>query len=258
MDALSKEISSKTGKLNHLYTERNAIRAEMDAAYETIRTLRTDHKKARDEYNVWYRAEAARKKEEYKKRAAEEREEKMRFAAEKELEKAAIPAFTDELALCATLSALLASYNPDAKTDVNTEVAKTPSANGRAVDTSMPDGAVVIQKKSDREEAFFVGKKGKKSAKRSAPSSTPTVKPFKLDLELIDQFSRLKVEIPVSTADIPKTLEAIEAKKKYYLENQAQKTVEAKEKALEKIESLKRKALEGATDDETVVDEVTV
>ena len=246
MDALSKEIASKAGKSSHLIDEKNSIRTKMDKAYDELKAIRGAHKKARDEFNAWYRSEQARKKEEYQKRISEEKEEKLRIAAERELERASIPAFTDELGLCANLATYLTSFLPDNK-EVDATASKPTNSINRAVDSSVPAGVTVISKKTDRDEDFFVGKKPKKSAKR-AP--TTAVKPFKLDLEMIDLFSRLKIEIPVSVTEIPTTLDSIETKKKWFLDNQASKTLAAQEAAKAKIEALKKDGLPIEDDEE--------
>jgi uncharacterized coiled-coil DUF342 family protein len=240
MDGVAKEMAAKAGKSSHLIEEKNSLRKKMDKAYDELKEIRATHKKAKDDFYTWLKAEQARKKAEYEKRISEEKDEKLRIAAEKELERASIPAFTDELGLCANLAAYLGGFLPDSKAAEPLNAAKTTSANGRAVDSSVPDGAIVVSKKSDRGEDFFVGKKPKKSTKRA--SSAP-IKPFKLDLEMIDLFTRLKIEIPVSVNDIHKTLDAITAKKKWFLENQASKTLAAQEAAKARIEALKKNGL---------------
>lgn len=241
MDALSKEMAAKAGKSSHLIDEKNSIRAKTDKAYDELKEIRGTHKKAKDEFYTWLKAEQARKKEEYQKRIAEEKDEKMRIAAEKELERASIPAFTDELGLCANLAAYLKGFLPNSNKEAEpTNTVNPTNSNGRAVDSSVPDGAIIMSKKSDRGEDFFVGKKPKKSNKRV---SSATVKPFKLDLEMIDVFSRLKIEIPVSVNEIQATLESIQSKKTWFLENQASKTLAAQEAAKAKIEALKKSGL---------------
>jgi hypothetical protein len=84
----------------------------------------------------------------------------------------------------------------------------------------------------------------------------PSVMALKLDLEMIDQFAKLKIDIPVSSAEVPKTLEAIEAKKKFFLENQAAKTLEAQEKARLKIEAINKKLEAGEEEESTPAAEV--
>ena len=244
MDAVQKDSQSKMGRFSHLITERTNLRAEMDKAYDQLKELKTNHKKARDEYNVWYREEAARKQELYKQRQKEERDEKLRFMAEKELELAAIPAFTNEINLCSVLTSRLSGLLPEnSKENSLVEEKDTPSSSLAA-----PEGSVLMKKKSDRDEDLFVARKPKKSAKRG--SALPDkIKPLKLDIEMIDQFSKLDIEIPVSGADIPKTLTALEAKKAFYLENQAAKTLEAQEAAKAKIEALRK-------EESTLVNEV--
>ena len=243
MDKVSKEMGSKMGKFSSLIEEKNKIRAELDTEYEAMRNLRAEHRKAKDEFNVWYREEAARKKDLFKQRQQEERNEKLRVLAEKELERAAIPAFTDEIALCGTLTTLLSAYLPN-----NNETEKTEEKTEKTSinPTDLPAGAVMLAKKSDRDDDFFVGKKSKKgNNNKKSGNSNANTKVFKLDVELIDQFSKLQINIPVTVADIPKALEDLVAKKKYYKENQETKTLEAQAMAREKIEQLKKKAEAG-------------
>lgn len=241
-------MKGKTGKFSALYAEKTALRKELDVLNDQSRAVKSAHYKAKDEFRAHMQVENARRQEEYKARIALEKTEKMRVVAERELEAASIPAFADELSVCNALTLCLSTYLPDYKPPVATPATaeKTSSTPGRAVDTTLPAGAVVIKKKSEREDegSLIVGKK-KKGSTQPGPKKviplTPAVKALKLDLEMIEQFAKLKIDIPVSSAEVPKTLEAIEAKKKFFLENQAAKTLEAQEKARLKIDEIQKK-----------------
>jgi hypothetical protein len=54
----------------------------------------------------------------------------------------------------------------------------------------------------------------------------------------MEQFWKLKLEVPTSAAEIPAAIEALEAKKKYFLDNQDRVTKENIQKAKDMEEKL--------------------
>ncbi|KAJ3281939.1 hypothetical protein HK104_011184 [Borealophlyctis nickersoniae] len=243
LNELDNERKSQMGSFNELVNERKSVKAELDAEFDKLRTLRTEFKKQKDEYYAWQQEERKRKQEQYKARKQEEYEMRLTAAAEREREAAEVPAYTDEINECAALIKFLQS---DSKTATTSTATSTPAA-ARSVDNGLPDGAVLLKKKSDREDDYMVmgGKKGGKKGRKQGGAGEEKAKPFKLDLETISQFIKLKVEIPTSAADVPKAVEALEAKKKWFEERQEEQTVKNKAAAEAKIAALKARAAQG-------------
>ena len=234
--------------------ERKAVKAELDAEFDKLRTVRTEFKKQKDEWYQWQNEERNRKRDQYKAQRQAEIEAKLTATAQREREAAEIPAYTDEINEVNALIKFLMNYgSAEQKSDVTTITSSTTNANIRPVDNSIPEGAVALGKKADREEESFLmlggGKKGKKGRRQGSASNggaeSPKPKAFKLDFETISQFMKLKVEIPVSAADVPAAIEALEEKKKWYQDNSAEQTKKNIEAAEAKIAALKAKAAAG-------------
>merc|ERR1712060_12731 len=105
-----------------------------------------------------------------------------------------------------------------------------------------PDNTEVLVKKEDRDEYYFVPttkKKGKSKQKKDEGDATGN-KPIKHNAETFRLFDQLKLDAPITTADIPGILEKLEEK----LEMYKGKVKDWEEKREEK----KRQILEGTYD----------
>merc|ERR1711884_607186 len=75
-----------------------------------------------------------------------------------------------------------------------------------------PDDTVVLTKKDDRDEFYFAptarGKKGKSKPSKKSEGA----KPIKHNAETFRLFDQLKLDAPITTEDLPATLEKLEAK----------------------------------------------
>jgi molybdenum cofactor biosynthesis enzyme MoaA len=102
---------------------------------------------------------------------------------------------------------------------------------------------------------MFTGKKGKKNKGKSAAST----KAIKLDLELMNQLSKLKIDdIPTCVADVPKIIELISARQLDFEKRQEKETAGNKKRAEEKIKKLnaKSEAIAAGLEEEAEVVEV--
>merc|ERR1712139_300143 len=101
------------------------------------------------------------------------------------------------------------------------------------------DGETVLLTKENREEEFyFKPTKGKaaKAAKKKAPEDA-SKKPIKHNAETFKMFDMLKLDAPVTTADIPGILEKLDKQMEEYTEKVKQWE--------ENKEEMKRKIKEG-------------
>ncbi|KAJ3200518.1 hypothetical protein HK099_002615 [Clydaea vesicula] len=239
-------LKEKIGSLSSLYEARDEAKKNLDAEYTKVKKLRSDFKVAKDEFYQHLKAERERKNEAYQIEKQQIRDRKLTEEAEREREEAEIPAYTEEINQCETLIKHFNQYIAGSNDANGQTQAAAVNANIRKVDDSLPEGAAVLVKNKDREEDFMVmgGKKNKKNRKHEQikENNTPVTKVLKLDLLLIDQLAKLKIEIPSSIKDVESTLKSLEEKKKFFKENQASKTLENKKKAEEKISLLKERA----------------
>jgi len=109
-----------------------------------------------------------------------------------------------------------------------------------------PEGTQVLAKKEDREEFYFVPTAKKKNkGKNKTAKAEGASKAIKHNAATFGLFDALKVEAPITTDDIPATLEKLEAKLDEYTEKVKQWE--------EQREELKRKILEEGYDPEADV-----
>merc|ERR1719357_1442842 len=113
----------------------------------------------------------------------------------------------------------------------------------REIQHDLKDGMEVLAKKEDREEFYFVPtakKKGK--SKNKGGKEGGSSRPIKHNAETFRLFDQLKLDAPITTDDVPATLEKLEAQLEMYKE----KVKEWEEKR----DEMKRKILEGAAEEE--------
>merc|ERR1719181_1120072 len=111
------------------------------------------------------------------------------------------------------------------------------------------DGVEVLAKKEDRaDEYYFVPTASKKKGKSKGPAKAEgSSKPIKHNAETFNLFSKLKLDAPITTADIPPLIEKLEGQ----LEGYKQKIKEHEEKR----EEMKRKILAGEEEEEEAKEE---
>jgi len=113
----------------------------------------------------------------------------------------------------------------------------------KEIEHNNPDGTQVLARKEDREEFYFVPTAKKKSKGKSKSSKAEGAsKAIKHNAATFSLFDALKLDAPITTDDIPATLEKLEAKLDDYTEKVKQWE--------EQREDLKRKILEEGFDPE--------
>ncbi|KAI9143853.1 hypothetical protein BKA69DRAFT_1059377 [Paraphysoderma sedebokerense] len=235
LDAIEKDQNSEYSKLKSFYDERNKLQSEIDELFKTRKAKHEDFRKAKEEHYAAVREERIRRQEEEKQRREQWEEGKRQAAAERERELAEVPAFADEIQVCKNLIGFLQQYTTTSTPSSTASVATTTS-NLRQVDNSIPEGATVLGRKSDRdEEGYFMGatKKNKKTKTQSKQATT-----FKFPLSIMEDFWKIKVDVPVQVSDTEKTIDAIKEKQAWFQENQDRVTAENKARAEAKIQAL--------------------
>ncbi|RKP14690.1 hypothetical protein BJ684DRAFT_18920 [Piptocephalis cylindrospora] len=253
LDQLAKSREEETARRSDARDRKSKAQKDLDEAYEAKRALVRDHRQATEAFLKFQAEERKRREVLAKERRAEEARERLEEAARQEREEAEAPAFEAELETCTTLSRLLGSLIGSAPTADDTMATSTkPSSvslgtpNARPVDEGNIPVGKVLQKKGEREESYFMGKgtSGRKASGTPGKSSRGPV-PFKLPLSVMEQLWDLKIDVPVSLTDVPKALEALGAKRQWYLDNQERVTNDRKAKAERRIEEIMSKASTG-------------
>lgn len=230
LDAIKAEQDGVYKNLNSLRDERTKLRNEQQQKYAAIREIKDNYFKARRAYKE-YEDEAWRVRRERQKaeRDAFERE-KRKKVADKKLEEASQLAYADEIL---TAQGLIRHFDPaydfsalglDDKKD---EGSKFRANVGRTVDDSGLKGMKVVRK--DDVEDYFVGsagKKGKKGKKGGAAAAGAEVGKFNMNVGIIEDFAKVKIDPPMNQSDVPASVEKLAAKIQEWKKNQAAKTEE--------------------------------
>lgn len=160
---------------------------------------------------------------------------------ERLLEEAQAPAFEREIEDCRTLIdffqrriGIASTAGPGSSLFARAAVAGVPKLELRTVESGPPAGAVALKKKGTEEEVFFVGGGGKKSKKGPRPSKVDAPvagkddepakeapsQPLNLPFPTLSALLSLGITSPLTVADVPTTIDALEVKKKYFTDNQ--------------------------------------
>ncbi|KAJ5917321.1 hypothetical protein N7466_010875 [Penicillium verhagenii] len=240
LDAIKAEQDGVYKNLNALRDERTKLRNDQQKKFAAIREIKDNYFKARRAYKDYedeaYRARRERQKAE---RDAFERE-KRKKVADKKLEEASNPAYVDEIL---TAQGLIRHFSPSydfaalGLSDKKDEGSNFRAGVGRTVEDSAIKGMKVVRK--DDEEDYFVGsggKKGKKGGKKGAAG--PEATKFNMNVGIIEDFSKVKIDPPMNQSDVPAAIEKLAAKITEWKSTQASKTEENIAKAKEEIARL--------------------
>jgi uncharacterized coiled-coil DUF342 family protein len=237
LDALEEERRKQSDDFKSNKEQRNKIQEQIEANIQKRRDLVAAFKAQREEYRNYVKADRERKEEERKKKIQAEREERLVKRFEAELELAEIPAYTEEINSCNTLIGLLNSQLESKSENATEQVQKT-NAN---LESSVPEGAILLNSKSQREEEVFFSGKGKKNKKQHKKAKDAENAPIKFDLGVMEAFWKLKVDVPSSTEEIKQAIKTLEEKRDYFQKNSAEQTKKNKEEAQRKIEEHRKK-----------------
>lgn len=233
LDGIKAEKDGVFKNLNSLKAERTKLQGQQREKWAVIKETKDKYYQGRRAYKE-YEDEAWKVRREKAKAQRDAIEhEKKRKVADKKLEEASHPAYSDEIL---GAQGLIRHFNPSydfaalGLDDKKGQSADYRAQVGRTVDDSDIKGVKVL-KKEDREDEYFSGtggkkgKKGKKGGNGSAASTAPAEK-FNLNIGLIEEFAKIKVDPPMNQADVPTVIEKLAAKITEWKKSQASKTEE--------------------------------
>ncbi|OJI96916.1 hypothetical protein ASPVEDRAFT_118678 [Aspergillus versicolor CBS 583.65] len=245
LDAIKAEQDGVFKNLNALRDERTKLHSEQQTKWAAIREVKDNYYKARKAYKE-YEDEAwkIRREKQKAQREAFDREKK-RKVADKKLEEASRLAYTDEILVA---QGLIRHFNPSydfAPLGLTEKKEESPAFRaevGRKVDDSGIKGMKVLKKDEDEYFVGTGGKKGKKGKKGSAngtpAAATPTETKFNMNVGIIEDFAKVKIDPPMNQSDVPAVVEKLAAKITEWKKDQASKTTENINKAKEEIARL--------------------
>ncbi|KAK9902132.1 hypothetical protein WJX75_005457 [Coccomyxa subellipsoidea] len=236
MDAVNKrssEIQEKFDKMRAKAREKNAdipaLQAERDNCweivnkiYDKIKEIRAKFKEDNDVYweaeqawRAWRDQDRARKGALYQK---EKEEHDKARQAEDDFVKGAF--FHEEVGYCDQLTAYLSKF-------LIADAATSPAAAATSEAVTI-DGYKVYKRKEEDADSVLglsAGKKGGKKGKKGADRKPDQPAEQKLihSLDNLKAFAKLNLEIPLTSSQVSATLELIQARKTYYLDQRAKR-----------------------------------
>uniref|UniRef100_A0A7S1AJB0 Uncharacterized protein n=1 Tax=Noctiluca scintillans TaxID=2966 RepID=A0A7S1AJB0_NOCSC len=229
---LISERQNVTGDMKGLFDQRDELNQEIQAKIAERQELKDEFRQSMNKYNDYTnavrRSRQDRAMEEKRARQAEwEKDQRMRKADKLDTQ----PHLAETTLLEQTI-AFCKGLLPKDKAGVEEKVTKAVTA---------PDSSMtVLMKKEDREEEFYFAPTKKKTQNKSNKVKKTDTKAIKHNVETFQLFEKLKIDAPITTDDLPATLEALEAQMAGYNEK-----IIAWE---EQRDELKRKILEGGFD----------
>jgi len=210
---LNEGRKEQLGDLPKYIEEREALNKKIKEQMEKRNTLRDEYRQKEREFNQWKNEQRKAKQEKYqeeqnKKRAEWEQTQRIRKA-----EAVDVQPYVAETTLIEQTIAFCKSLIAD-KGPAQVEEKKETSHDNR------PEGTEVLLTKEDREEEFYYAptaakKKGKSKNKGAKDSGS---KPIKHNAATFKLFDELKINAPITTDDIPGTLEKLEEQLQSYKE----------------------------------------
>ncbi|KIW05617.1 uncharacterized protein PV09_03488 [Verruconis gallopava] len=261
------EAKALSEKYNSIQNELNKIKSDQDEVYKNLNSLRDQRTKLQAEQQEAWNALKAYKDEHYEKKRAyreyeneayrirrekqkKEQEEyyasKRREAAQKRLEEASAPAYQDEIM---TAEGLIRYFDPSS---APAKEAAAPGKYAAAAQRTVNDDAfkgMKVVKKDDEDFMNLGGGKKKKGGKKGGAASA--TEKFNLNIGVLEDLSKVKVDAPSSQADVPHVVEQLKEKIAQWKADQDRKTQENIAKAKKEIEKLEAEAQaggEGSTD----------
>ncbi|TFY56264.1 hypothetical protein EVJ58_g7749 [Rhodofomes roseus] len=255
LDEMKKEGDELAANRNKLFDERNKLSAELDVLYNRKRESVQAFREANDKYFAKVNEERARRAERARAQRAADEEAKKKELAEQIREEAEAPAFQAQVEDCQTLVDYFSGKTSAPSLSSEKEdksVAGVPKLEIRKVDAAPGEGMVVHKKRDDDEADYFVaksrkGQKAQKGGAKAAPAAAESTNAsdasgsqgqLHVPLPTLSALLSLSIAPPTSSADVPRVIEDLKAKKAWFLENQARVTAENKQKAETRIKQL--------------------
>lgn len=236
LDALKQEREAQTGDVKGLYDERDTLNTENKKLKGELDTLNDEFYQKQKAFRDYIREQRDKKWKEQQAVYEANKKAKDIEIRKRRVEKLDEMPYQTEITLVEQTIKFCEAFQP--KQDAAKEETKETAYDN-------PDTHLVLKSKGDRDEEYYFaptaggGKKGKKAKKGGEAAGS---KAIKHNAETFKLFTSLKMDCPVTTDDIPKTLEKLKEELASYEEKIKKWEAEKDEK--------KRKILAGIDDEE--------
>ena len=248
LSALKAERDEAYASKSKLFEERDGVQAEVRALLTEKRESAQRFREANDRYWTKVNEDRARRDERRRAQKAADDQQRKRDIAERMLDEAQTPAYQTEIEDCQTLIDHFSGKPANLDTNKSIASPKAQLAGVRELELrkveSAPEG-MVVRKKGEEEEAYFVGGKGrgkgKKNVQKSPVEGTGPAS-LHMPLPILSALGALSIPPPTSPADVPRVIENLKTKKLWFEANQERVTAESIEKAEAEVKRLYKEA----------------
>ncbi|SGZ29961.1 BQ5605_C052g12579 [Microbotryum silenes-dioicae] len=272
LDEINKQHDEVSKGRDALFEERNAISKQLDEVYDKKKASALAYREANDKYYQKMHDDRQKRQERFQAERKANEDAKRNEINLRLLEEAQAPAFEREIEDCRNLidsfNKRIGNVSSNGTLGNSTPLYERSTIAGvkalelRKVEEGPPAGAVALKKKSDQEEESwggFGGKSKKKgggnNVKKStatngavtegdtpASSSSSSSQALNLPFGTLSALLTLGIPAPLTLSDVPSTIEALETKKKYLVDNQDRVTKERVVAVEKKIKAAEAKS----------------
>lgn len=207
LDQLKQEREAQTGDMKGLYDERDKLNEENNKLKKELAELNDDFYQKQKVFRDYIREVREQRWQKQQAEIDDRRKAKDIEDRKRRVEKLDEQPFQFEITLLEQTIKFCKSFQPkeDAAQEEKKEVAY-----------DNPDTHLVLKSKGDREEEHYYAPTAKKKGKKTKKAGEGGSKAIKHNAETFKLFTSLKLDCPVTTDDIPKTLEKLEQEMESY------------------------------------------
>jgi uncharacterized coiled-coil DUF342 family protein len=201
--ALNESRKEQMGDMPQLIEQREGISKKIQEKIGERNTLRDEFRAKEREFNEFKNEQRRRKQEQYMEEKASQQAEWERGQRTRKANALDDQPYVSEITLLEQTILFCKSLVED----------KGPAEKEAKKETvhDNPEGTEVILGKENREEEYYyVPTAGKKKGKSNRKKETSGAKPIKHNAQTFQLFDQLKLNAPITTEDIPATLEKLE------------------------------------------------
>jgi len=208
---LNESRKDQLGDLPKCIEERDAIGKKIKEEFEKRNALRDEFRQKEREFNQWKNERRKAQQDKYNEEREKKQAEWQRAQLLKKAEAMDIQPHVAEITLIEQTILFCKSLVQDKGAVVKEEK--------KEISHSNPDGTEILLRKEDREEEYYYAPTAqKKKGKAKNKGTKEGAKPIKHNAETFKLFDQLKLSAPITTEDIPATLEKLEEQLEGYKE----------------------------------------
>ncbi|GAA5839202.1 hypothetical protein JCM5353_007221 [Sporobolomyces roseus] len=248
LDEVNKKMDEQSKGRDALFEERNAISAQLDELFTKKKASANAFREANNKFYDKLNADRAKRDERRREERREAESSKRNAINQQLLEEAQAPAFEREIEDCRNLilffqqrigqtggSEASTSSTSNGSLFSRPEVSGVPKLELRKVENGETPKGTVLKKKGDAVEEDTTGwgavgggkkKKGVNKQQQEKKETKQEDQMLNLPFGTLAALMGLGITAPLTSKDVPQTIENLERKKKYFVDNQDRVTKE--------------------------------